>query len=268
MVCDGGIGAGDYEFFGFARALYFTLADEWQAVNAGSGFSRADSSGLVSFLWFSGFAAADACGTDLADIGLEPGGVADWLTSHPALADVTTAHAAIGALPATRVDARVVIPATCGSDDLLLLPAYGSGVVEPGSGESGGGGGASTPDLRTQSVLAEDGLTVTNGDELRLILVDLDFGTVVLALSAPAGGAFAALADHAQSVLDSITWGPVPVPGETDGGAPRDDTGGAEGSPDTAMADGRTTSPLGLVLLAVALVGATITARRTHRSAR
>lgn len=248
-VCDGALGAGDYEFYGLSQVLFFTLVDEWQAANAGAGFALADANGLVSFLAFSGFGAADACGTSTTEVGFTPGALADFLAAHPALSGVTSGSVTIGGLPALQLDAAVAIPDSCGTDDLLLLPAFGSGGVEPGSGGAG---------VELRAALTGDGFSVTSGEHLRLMLVELDGGTLVIALAAPAGEAFDSLVAHAQGVLDSIAWGPAPVPGDGSGGDPGAEAGGDDrgnGLPDTAMAPASPTLPLGALLLFAGLTG-------------
>ncbi|MDH4334443.1 MAG: CHRD domain-containing protein, partial [Chloroflexota bacterium] len=249
-VCDGVLAAGAYEFYGFSRVLFFTLADEWLATSSGVGVSLADGHGLLSFAVFNGLGAADACGTSVTEIGAASGVLADWLAAHPALADVTVAAVTIGGMPALQLDATVAVPDSCGTGELLLFPSYGS--VEPGGGDGSGGPGDETSNgVVTQALLGNDGFSVADGEHLRLVIVDMDFSVAVIALTAPEGEGFAALALHADGVLDSMTWGPEPVRGDG-GGDPTAEAGGEGGLPDTAMAEVEPTIPLGALLLVAA----------------
>ena len=257
-VCDGVLAPGDYEFYGFSRVLFFTLADEWLAANIGAGVSLADGRGLLSFAVFNGFGAADACGTSVTEIGSTSGVLTEWLAAHPALADVTVVATTIGGMPAVQLDATVTVPDICGTGELLLFPSYGSVEPEPGGGDgSAGQGDGTSGDTVAQASLGDDGFSVSDGEHLRLVVVDLEFGVAVIALTAPAGDDFAALAEHAEGVLNSIAWGPEPVRGDGGGGDPTAEAGGEGGLPDTAMAEVEPKIPLGaLLLVAAALAGA------------
>ena len=265
-VCDGVLAAGDYEFYGFSRVLSFTLADEWLATNIGAGVSLADGSGLLSFAVFNGFGAADACGTSVTEIGSAPGVLTDWLAAHPALAEVTVVAATIGGMPAVQLDATVTVPDICGTGELLLFPSYGSAEPEPGGGDgSVGQGDGTSSGAVAQAVLGNDGFSVANGEHLRLVMVDLEFGPAVIALTAPAGDDFAALAQHAEGVLNSIAWGLEPVRGDGGGGDPTAEAGGEGGLPDTAMAEVEPTISLGALLLVAAGLAGIRTWARARR---
>jgi hypothetical protein len=257
-VCDGALGAGDYEFYGFSRTLFFTLADEWLAANSGMGFSLQDVNGTLSVLGFVGLGAADSCGSSTIEVGTAPDALADFLAAHPALEGVTRSSVTIGFLPAIQLDATVVVPDGCGTPNLLLL-TFGSGGTDPGSGGAGAELAAS---------LTGDGFIVTSGDRVRLFLVDVDGGMAVFALAAPVGDGFDSLAGHAQSVLDSIAWGPALTPGDGGGGEPGAEAGGDDrgnGLPNTAMAPSAPPLMAGVLLLLVGLAGPW-SSRRRHGS--